>query len=69
MHSGRATSGGRRENELNSGSLPVIPGGLATLATIFSTRRVKMLSEKMLNVKLASDKFTIDGHAMYFDGV
>ena len=28
----RATSGGRREIELNSGSLPPIPGGLATLA-------------------------------------
>ena len=27
----RATSGGRREIELNSGSLPPIPGGLATL--------------------------------------
>ena len=27
----RATSGGRREIELNSGSLPLIPGGLATL--------------------------------------
>ena len=29
----RATSGGRREIELNSGSLPPIPGGLATLVT------------------------------------
>ena len=27
----RATSGGRREIELNYGSLPPIPGGLATL--------------------------------------
>ena len=27
----RATSGGRRDIELNSGSLPLIPGGLATL--------------------------------------
>jgi len=27
----RAASGGRREIELNSGSLPPIPGGLATL--------------------------------------
>ena len=28
----RATSGGRREIEFNSGSLPPIPGGLATPA-------------------------------------
>ena len=33
-HSGRATSGGRREIELNSGSLPPIPGRLATLGVI-----------------------------------
>ena len=30
----RATSGGRRETEFNSGSLPPIPGGLATLPTV-----------------------------------
>ena len=32
----RATSGGRREIELNSGSLPPIPGGLATLLAVQS---------------------------------
>ena len=35
----RARSGGRREVELNSGSLPPIPGGLATLVTARSTAR------------------------------
>ena len=29
----RATSGGRREIELNSGSFPPVPGGLATLGS------------------------------------
>ena len=35
----RATSDGRREIELNSGSLPLIPGGLATLVTTQTINR------------------------------
>ena len=31
----RATSGGRREIELNSGSLPPIPGGLTILSAAY----------------------------------
>ena len=51
----RATSGGRREIELNSGSLPSIPGRLATIAmTVFELSRLwTFMAETLLLWRLA----------------
>ena len=47
----RATSGGRREIELNSGSLPTIPGGLATLAIVTRlSQKISLASPRLIDL-------------------
>ena len=45
----RAASGGRREIELNSGSLPPIPGGLATLLAVDKNIKTFIIIHAVLN--------------------